>query len=441
MVIVDRFFSQLQPEPDEHESAPQPLSNYYSHPAIVILGDPGSGKSTSFSESAATEPNAMFVSIRDFLHLQTDQWEGKTLYLDALDEQRTKSEDGRGALDRIRGKLDFLKRPRYRLSCRAADWYGGSETERLSAVSPDGKVLVLRLEPLSDADIITIAGDKLADSTDFYNQAQRRGIDSLLRNPQTLKLIIAEVEGGVWPATRADLYQKACERLLQETNSEHVRGTTPYIPMSRLMTAAGYLCAVHLCGGTKGHALNPGDADDAFPYIGELHGDQEAITSSVRQRAFRGDGPGCITPIHRTVAEYLSAHFFAQHLRASYPMKRVLALLTGYDGGTLSELRGIYAWLACLCEEEAATLIRRDPLGLVLYGDASILSTSGKQMLIDCLHDLAIKNPSFRAENWSACAFKILVQQLVKGIGGAMPVQDFPGPIVEHRLHPLDLGS
>src|SRR4029077_16609715 len=40
-------------------------------------------------------------------------------------------------------------------------------------------------------------------------------------------------------------------------------------------------------------------------------------------------------------------------------------------------------------------------LGLVLYGDASILSTSGKRMLIDRLRDLAIKNPSFRAENWS----------------------------------------
>lgn len=86
----------------------------------------------------------------------------------------------------------------------------------------------------------------------------------------------------------------------------------------------------------------------------------------------------------------------------------MLALLTGYDGGTLAELRGIYAWLACLYEEEAATLIRRDPLGLVLYGDVSKLSTSGKRMVIDCLRDLAIKNPGFRAENWSAEPFGAL---------------------------------
>ena len=38
-------------------------------------------------------------------------------------------------------------------------------------------------------------------------------------------------------------------------------------------------------------------------------------------------------------------------------------------------------------------------------------------------------------------AFMVLVQQLVKGMGGAMPVQDFPGPIVEQGLHPFDLGA
>lgn len=406
MPIVDRLFAQLQPAPEGSESVTQTLPHYYSHPAIVVLGDPGSGKSTSFEQSAATEPNAVFVPIRDFLTFQVDRWDGKTLYLDGLDEQRTRSEDGRGALDRIRAKLDLLKRPRYRLSCRAADWHGGSETECLRAVSPDRKVLVLRLEPLSDADIITITRDKLPDPADFLVQAQRRGIDPLLRNPQTLKLIIAEVRDGVWPATRLDLFQKACERLLQETNPEHEQGQ--YVPLDRLLTAAGYLCAVHLCGGTKGHALNPHDADDAFPYIGELRGDQEALSSTVRRRVFRGDGPGRVTPIHRTVAEYLSALFFAKRLRAGYPLKRMLALLTGDDGGTLAELRGIYAWLACLYEEEAATLIRRDPLGLVLYGDASKLSTSGKRMVIDCLRDLAIKNPGFRAENWSAEPFGTL---------------------------------
>ena len=36
-------------------------------------------------------------------------------------------------------------------------------------------------------------------------------------------------------------------------------------------------------------------------------------------------------------------------------------------------------------------------------------------------------------------AFKILTQQLVKSMSRAVPVQDFPWPIVEHRLHTFNL--
>ncbi len=42
-------------------------------------------------------------------------------------------------------------------------------------------------------------------------------------------------------------------------------------------------------------------------------------------------------------------------------------------------------------------------------------------------------------ENWGEGAFKILTQQLVKSMSRAVPVQDFPWPIVEHRLHTFDL--
>ena len=37
--------------------------------------------------------------------------------------------------------------------------------------------------------------------------------------------------------------------------------------------------------------------------------------------------------------------------------------------------------------------------------------------------------------------FKVLAQQLIERMLGAMPVQFVPGPIVEHHLHLLDLGS
>lgn len=38
-------------------------------------------------------------------------------------------------------------------------------------------------------------------------------------------------------------------------------------------------------------------------------------------------------------------------------------------------------------------------------------------------------------------AFKVLAQQLVKGMSGTMPIQDFPWSIMEHHLYLLDLAS
>lgn len=398
MPIVRRLFAEVQPKGDAFRSPSRPLQEHYSHPAIVVLGDPGSGKTTIFKQSAATEPNSVFVSIREFLTLTVDRWKGKTLYLDGLDEQRTTTADGRGVLDRIRERLDDLDCPHYRLSCRAADWYGKVDTEPLRAVSVDGKVVVLSLEPLSDEDIISIAGGELNDPADFLAQAQRRGLDALLRNPQTLQLIIAEVTNGIWPDTRLKLFQLACVRLLQEKNDEHVCGRVQSLPTEKLLWAGGYLCAVHLCAGTKGFAILSNDADSEYPEILNLGEDQGALLSALRRRVFRADGHGRFTPVHRTIAEYLAAQFIVHRLHAGLPLGRILSLLTGYDGGTLGELRGLYAWLACLYEESASTLIHRDPLCVILYGDASVLTMSGKQMLIDSLRALARANPGFSTE-------------------------------------------
>jgi hypothetical protein len=40
---------------------------------------------------------------------------------------------------------------------------------------------------------------------------------------------------------------------------------------------------------------------------------------------------------------------------------------------------------------------------------------------------------------WGHGAFKILTQQLVKSMSRTVPVQNFPWPSVEHRLHTFDL--
>ena len=81
------------------------------------------------------------------------EWHGTTLFLDGLDEFRAGAADGRTPLDDIRRKLYLLGCPRFRLSCRWADWQAANDSEALEQVSPYGTVMVIQLDPLSDRNI------------------------------------------------------------------------------------------------------------------------------------------------------------------------------------------------------------------------------------------------------------------------------------------------
>src|SRR5574337_790840 len=244
MPIVERLFTEIKVDRTYEYEAPKPFSAYFGRPAIVVLGDPGAGKTTSFTEAAKVEPNAEYVSIRDFLALSIDRWRSKVLYLDGLDELRAKAKDGTTAFDQIRGNLDKLGCPPFRLSCRAADWYGSSDMERLKLVSQDKSIIALSLEPLSEQDIVTIAGDTVSDARSFIEEARRRGIYELLANPQTLNLILEVVQAGDWPRTRLELYERACLILAKESNEEHVRGLLGDVNIDVILSAAGYLSVV-----------------------------------------------------------------------------------------------------------------------------------------------------------------------------------------------------
>jgi len=102
MPIVPRKFVQLN---DQSDKEPRAIEAFYNVSAFVVLGEPGAGKSTSFERAAATEPNGVYIRARDFLALDPGRWQGKTLYIDGLDELRGKTSDGASVLDEIRSRV------------------------------------------------------------------------------------------------------------------------------------------------------------------------------------------------------------------------------------------------------------------------------------------------------------------------------------------------
>ena len=273
---VPRTCTEISPRKEGNQE-PRSLEEFRSAAAYVLLGDPGSGKTTAFkAERDALGESTHLISARKFLKLDVNnppEWRNKTLYIDGLDEIRAGTIDVRTPFDDVLSRLDKLGRPRFRLSCREADWLGDNDRRNLADVSQDSQVTVLRLDPLTESDVVEILNGcpGIDDAQAFIRSASERGVEVLLKNPMSLQLLSKAVaHGNGWPNSRLDTFEKACSIIVREHNEEHKIAGQPYTP-DQLLNAAGRLCAVHLLAGTAGYSPQQQRRGRRLSHPGCLH--------------------------------------------------------------------------------------------------------------------------------------------------------------------------
>lgn len=395
----------------ESDSEPKYFSTYEESRNIVLLGDPGAGKTHLFNYFASIDGGSNCISARGFLNADIEQLaESSILFIDALDEKRS----GRGddtAIDEMVRRLCKVRPHKVRISCRAADWLGETDLSALRTYFDDsGGVVVLALEALTEfeiAGLLRIRG--VPNPEAFVTEARRRSLDELLVNPQNLLMLARVVEANNWPTNRKSLYSEATELLLKEHNSTHARRTSMHCSLDELKHAAGAICAVGLIGDTEGFSLDEGISNGNIPgYLSITLARREDVLYALTSRVFESrTGTNTLTYTHRTVAEFLAASWIADKVLAGLPVGRVLALI-GVDGKPTSELRGLYAWLPTFLPEHANTLIGGDPFGVLTYGDASSLTTPQRSYLLNALARLSELDPWFSGNNRSLPAVAAL---------------------------------
>jgi hypothetical protein len=385
---------------------------------LIVLGDPGIGK-TKLTERLAASLGARRISAGSFVrnaNLETlKPPAGLPIIVDGLDELTASS--GASAVDEVLKKLSLLGYPPFILSCRAADWNGSADRQKIRedyGVEPTAATL----KPFSRSDAKRfLSGREGIDAERLLEELDRRDLNEFYANPLTLKLIaeIAADNQGL-PDGRADLFDRASRLLLLEDNPVHERGEGGMANPEVVLNSAGAIFAHLLLSGSLGIADLPSvSIPPGFIARGDLTGipDPPLTVAALKSRLFRSEEENLLVPYHRVVAEFLAARWLAKRLDAGLSERRAVQALT-FAGGVPTALRGLHAWFGHFAPRMTEICIRTDPYGALRYGDPDRFSLPQARLMLQSLIVLTKEDPYFRSEDWGRRAVAGLARSELK---------------------------
>lgn len=376
------------------------FSSCLSSRNIILLGEPGTGKTHLFESSRKHEQAELF-NARNFPIHASSSISNNIVYIDGLDEQR--SQHGAQGIGEILKTINQYKPQKVRISCRAADWLGDTDLEMFRPYfEKNGGFEVIVLQELTNDEIEKIlSGKDEADPRKFIYNAMDHGVESLLRTPQTLLMLHQTVKSNIWPSSKGELYTKATDLLISETNEIHSRKIN-HISNKSIKDACGSICASILISDISDVSLISSSSSERNPHVLEIPSENLDIFSiALTTKLFQSTEYNIFTYSHRTIAEFLAAEWLAQKVKQGFSIKRLLSLIT-VDGHPTSELRGLFAWLVYFLPEYSDPLVTADPYGILMYADSTNLSSTIRKKILVALQQLSEADPWFRHDDWTS---------------------------------------
>jgi hypothetical protein len=340
------------------------LSSIGSHgdePCLILLGDPGVGKTHELDEfvtsrAAASEHVARYDlgSFTDWASLDkevfhsgpVDRWSGEggdlLLVLDSLDEAATIPRLPEELVRALR-QLD-TGRLRLRIAGRPSVW-PGRLTESLKEVWPS--VQKLCLAPLTKTDVASAAELVLGAGNTFLADILAQKLGPLAASPITLRFLLSIVKTeGTLPSGRFDVYERGIRVLAAEHSVKRIDERTDAPSVHRRVATAETLATLSLLSGrprvVRQVAAIPDAGSVAIAAIVDVTNDEAAGEAVWTSALLSGPSTGR-TWVHRSIEEFLCAARLSQ-----LPVdaaRRLLAL--PFDPVRVTpQLAGVAVWLA-----------------------------------------------------------------------------------------------
>ena len=393
-------------------------------PCLVLLGEPGIGKSHELERAKSSEEAAakargdmpLFFDLRAF---STDAllcsrmfdsaefraWQAGTcrlcLFLDSLDEGLLNIKTLAAFLAGGFGRCP-IDRLSVRIACRTAEWPYSLEKD-LKRLWGDANVAAFELVPLRRRDVRAAAGAEGVDAAQFLDAVETKYAVPLAIKPVTLRMLMNLFKKtGSFPAKQADLYEQGCQLLCEEPNEgRRDAGLRSPLSADALLTVASRIAAVTVFGNRYAvwTDVDQGDVPPEDVTFRQLAGGAEAvgthkvevteaaIRAALKTGLFSSRGPRRLGWAHQTYAECLAARYV---VASGMTPEQILSLIVHPDDPgqrLVPQLHETAAWIAGMRPDLFHAIMDRDP-EVLLRSDVAAAELEDRKRLVDALLSL-----------------------------------------------------
>lgn len=382
------------------------------HRCLVLLGEPGAGKSTAVGATDRLVGAGVPVLPFDLAAYGSEErlvrevfddpsiiaWSAGSgqlcLVLDSLDEARARVPHvGAVVADRVR-RLPY-DRLFVRIACRTADWPTSLEQ---SLEKLFGAVAVVEILPLRQVDVSAIAA-AWCDPPRFLDEVAQASAGPLAARPLTLRFLARSFgKSGALPERGAGLYAAGVRSLCEEQNPARLdAGLGGALSLDQRVAVARRIAAATVFGGASAIWTGPEvDADGEDIVVERLarsteptsHGTVDVAINAVREATrtglFTSRGGQRLGWAHATFADFLAADWVVAN-NLSETQARPLFL--GPDGRCWPQTRLAAAWTVALAPERFEFLTVADPAAF--QGEVELPGDTLRAAIIDGLFSVA----------------------------------------------------